>query len=64
MAKPFVMGTIALMLQQEPDLSPEDIKFRLRATAGRDDDTGAVWNPAWGYCKIDVEALLNYNSVF
>lgn len=63
MATPFVTGTIALMLQQEPDLAPEDIQLRLRATARRDGDTGAVWNPAFGYGKIDVEALLNYSIV-
>ncbi len=63
MATPFVTGTIALMLQQEPDLAPEDIQLRLGATAQRDDDTGAVWNPAFGYGKIDVEALLNYSIV-
>ena len=61
MATPFVTGVIALMLQQEPNLSPEDIQLRLRATAQRDADTGQVWNPAFGYGKIDVEALLGYS---
>jgi len=61
MATPFVTGAIALMLQQEPDLAPEDIQLRLRATAQRDTDTGPVWNPGFGFGKIDVEALLNYS---
>ncbi|MES0828388.1 S8 family serine peptidase [Ruegeria sp. SCP11] len=60
MATPFVTGVIALMLQQEPGLAPEDIQLRLRATAQRDADTGPVWNAGFGYGKIDVEALLNY----
>ncbi|PRY24249.1 subtilase family protein [Aliiruegeria haliotis] len=60
MATPFLTGVIALMLQQEPHLTPEDIQLRLRATGQRDDDTGAVWNPAFGYGKVDVEALLDY----
>ncbi len=63
MATPFVTGAIALMLQQEPDLAPEDVQLRLRATAQRDDETGPVWNEAFGYGKIDVEALLNYAIV-
>lgn len=61
MAAPFVTGVIALMLQQEPGLYPEEIHQRLRATAQRDEDTSAVWNPEFGYGKIDVEALLNYS---
>lgn len=62
MATPFVTGVIALMLQQEPNLTPEDIQLRLRATGQRDGDTGAVWNSAFGYGKVDVEALLNYGA--
>jgi len=64
MATPFVTGVIALMLQQEPQLTPEDIRLRLRATAHRDADTGAVWNPGYGQGKLNVEALLNYGKVF
>ncbi|WP_170415754.1 S8 family serine peptidase [Ruegeria atlantica] len=63
MATPFLTGVIALMLQQEPNLTPEDVQLRLRATGQRDDDTGAVWNPAFGYGKVDVEGLLNYSVV-
>ncbi|MFK7893252.1 MAG: S8 family serine peptidase [Granulosicoccus sp.] len=63
MATPFVTGVIALMLQKEPNLAPDDIQLRLRATARRDGDTGAVWNPGFGYGKIDVEALLNYTGL-
>ena len=60
MAAPFVAGAIALMFQKVPNLTPDDIQLRLRATAQRDSDTGPVWNPSFGYGKIDVEALLNY----
>lgn len=60
MATPFVAGVIALMLEREPKLTPEEIQQRLRITARRDDDTGRVWDPGFGYGKIDVEALLNY----
>ncbi len=60
MATPFVTGVVALMLQQEPGLYPEEIHQRLRATAQRDGDTSTVWNPGFGYGKIDVQGLLNY----
>lgn len=60
MATPFIAGLIALMLEREPQLTPEEIQQRLRITAQRDDDTGRVWDPGFGYGKIDVEALLDY----
>lgn len=60
MSTPFVTGVIALMLQREPHLTPEEIRLRLRASAIRDTDTGGVWNSGFGYGKVDVQALLNY----
>ena len=60
MATPFVAGVIALMLEREPQLTPEEIQQRLRITAQRDRDTHRVWDPGFGYGKIDVEALLDY----
>ena len=60
MATPFVAGVIALMLEREPRLTPEEIQQRLRATARRDRETGRVWGAGFGYGKIDVEALLSY----
>ena len=62
MATPFVAGVIALMLEREPELTPEEIQQRLRITARRDNDTRRVWEPGFGYGKIDVEAFLNYVS--
>lgn len=58
MATPFVTGLIALMLQQEPTLTPEDVQQRLRVTARRDEQTGAVWNPRYGWGKLDAQAIL------
>ena len=58
MATPFIAGVIALILEQEPHLTPEEIQQRLRTTARRDDHTQRVWNEGFGFGKIDVEALL------
>jgi subtilisin family serine protease len=62
MATPLVAGVIALMLEREPKLNPEEIQKRLRVTARRDDDTRRVWESGFGYGKIDIEALLNYET--
>ena len=62
MATPFVAGVIALMLQREPRLTPEEIQQRLRITARRDRDTRRVWGSGFGFGKIDVEALLDYEA--
>lgn len=58
MATPFVAGLVALMLQREPRLTPEEVQQRLRTTAQRDTSTGKVWNPRYGWGKLDAEALL------
>jgi len=60
MATPFVAGVIALMLEREPRLTPEEIQQRLRITATRDTETGRVWDTGFGYGKINVQALLDY----
>lgn len=65
MAAPFIAGVIALMLERELALTgrlltPEEIKLRLRATAVRDRETGRVWNPGFGFGKVDVGALLSF----
>jgi subtilisin family serine protease len=62
MATPFVAGVIALMLEREPRLTPEEIQQRLRVTARRDRDTRRVWSSGFGFGKIDVEALLDYEA--
>ncbi|MFI9811659.1 S8 family serine peptidase [Saccharothrix variisporea] len=57
MATPFVAGIVALMLQREPRLTPEEVQQRLRITARRDATTGPVWNPRYGWGKLDAQAL-------
>ena len=62
MAAPFIAGVVALLLEREPGMSPEDIQQRLRITARRDEDTRQVWNASFGHGKIDVDALLKYGQ--
>jgi subtilisin family serine protease len=58
MATPFVAGVIALMLEREPGLTPEEVQQRLRISARRDAQTSRVWHPGFGFGKIDIAALL------
>jgi subtilisin family serine protease len=62
MATPFVAGVIALLLQREPTLTPEDVQQRLRITARRDAQTGRVWDAGFGFGRLDVQALLDYQA--
>lgn len=62
MATPFTAGVVALMLEREPNLTPEEVQQRLRVTCRRDSHTGRVWHPGFGFGKIDVEALLDYQG--
>ena len=56
MAAPHVVGTIALMLQYEPNLSALDIPQILRQTARMDEFTGFLTNGSatWGFGKVDA----------
>lgn len=57
MATPAVTGIIALWLQANPNLTPEDIAEIIRTTAKRDEYTGGAdveWTPKAGYGKIDA----------
>jgi subtilisin family serine protease len=62
MAAPFMAGLVALLLEREPTLNPEEIQQRLRVTARRDRDTGRVWNRGFGFGKLDARALLEYQA--
>ena len=61
MAAPMVAGAVALLLECRPDWTAADVLAALEGTARQDVWTlgrGSLPNAAWGYGKLDVEALL------
>lgn len=64
MAAPHVTGTIAVLLQARPDLTPEDVRTALEATARQDAFTTRIYDFAgspsdwWGAGKLDVRGAL------
>ncbi len=57
-AAPHVAGTIALMLQMNPYLSPSEITSILKADARQDNFTGtinrSIGSPLWGWGKVNA----------
>lgn len=59
MASPAMTGIIALWLQANPQLTPENVEEIIRKTATRDNYTGSdEWNARRGYGKVDAYAGL------
>ncbi|MEO1451412.1 MAG: S8 family peptidase, partial [Bacteroidota bacterium] len=56
---PFLTGVIALMLEINPDLEPEEARDLLRNYAREDAFTGATPNTTWGHGKLDVKATID-----
>lgn len=59
MASPVVAGVVALMLQDNPQATPSEIKSWLTQTARTDSFTGATPNSEWGHGKIDAQAAFD-----
>ncbi len=58
-ATPYVAGVVALMLERNPGLTLGEIKDLLHKHATKDKWVGAAPNAAWGYGKLDLEAVKN-----
>ncbi len=59
MASPHVAGTVALMLEKDPGLTPEMVLADLTQTASSDSYTGTVPNNTWGYGKVNAFAAMS-----
>jgi hypothetical protein len=56
MSAPHVSGVIALLFQNDPHLTQDDLRSVLLENASADQFTGTVPNTNWGYGKLDAEA--------
>ena len=54
MSSPMVAGTLALWLEANPNLTPEDVREIFSETAIRDEWTSSQPNNTWGYGKLDA----------
>ncbi len=70
MSAPTVAGIVALLLEADPTLTPDEIRELLKDTAREDADTGdipAEGSPLWGMGKVHalwaVQAVLGINPV-
>jgi serine protease AprX len=57
MSAPVVSGAVALLLQDEPDLNPDQVKYRLMATANQSWEGYNAATAGGGY--LDVDAAVN-----
>ncbi|MCF0191955.1 MAG: T9SS type A sorting domain-containing protein, partial [Prevotella sp.] len=58
MSSPMVAGIIALWLQANPNLTPQDIKGIIQRTSKHPDTSLSYPNPIYGYGEIDAYAGL------
>jgi subtilisin family serine protease len=59
-AAPHVVGTAALLLQYDPELTHSQIREIINNSAMTDKFTGTVPNPVWGYGKLDIVSAIKY----
>lgn len=54
MASPVTAGSIALLFQQNPDLTYSEVKDLITSNSTTDSYTGSVPNNNWGYGKLNI----------
>jgi subtilisin family serine protease len=57
MATPFIVGTIALLLQRNPQLDPAGVKNLLHAASKVPHQAAGAFDPKWGFGLIDAQRL-------
>lgn len=62
MATPHVAGAVAMLAENEPGMTPAEVKDRLTNTATAPDNATDLPNNDWGYGLLDVEAALGLGS--
>jgi hypothetical protein len=59
MAAPHVTGAIALLMEKNPWLTPDEVRNALLLSARTGSLFQSGWDPVWGWGKLDVAAAIN-----
>lgn len=57
MASPFICGTIALLLEQDPQLAPENVKAKLKSASRIPRRSAETFDARWGFGLLDGSRL-------